>query len=116
MYSGSDLTTLITALNTLTANGFLEYDFNVGEKIPYLNITLSSAQVSLISPILTQQQGYQLINLYYTTDFSPPVNTFIYNMNVGIKTTVDNNASVIASINNTVAYWPTFELTYNSYG
>ena len=116
MYTGSDLDTLLTELYSLTSSGFLEYDFNVGQKIPYLSITVSQAQASQFPALATLPQGQKLINLYYTMDFTPPVATFITNMLAGIQATVDGNASLIANINSQISLWSSFVTTYNSYG
>jgi len=77
MYSGADLDTLLTALNTLTNDDFFEYDFNVGEIIPYLSITISGTQISLYPAIATSAETQPLIPVYYTTDFTPLVGDFI---------------------------------------
>ncbi len=116
MYSGSDLDTLMSALATLTNSGFLEYDFNVGQKIPYLSITVSNSQIAAFPALATLPAGQKIINLYYTTDFTPDVDTFISNFQSGIKSAIDNNADLIAEINSQMSNWSTFETTYNSFG
>jgi hypothetical protein len=116
MYSGSDLITLQTALNTLTNSGFLQYDLNIGQVSPYLQISVSAAQLAMFPALSRLPQANQVINLYYTTDFTPPVATFISNFQTGVQNTVTGNAAILAEVNAALSNWPTFETTYNSFG
>lgn len=77
MYSGSDLTTLMSALDTLAADNFFQYDFNVGTKTPYLMVSISNTQIVLFPAIAILSTIAPLMSVYYTTDFSPPVSDFI---------------------------------------
>jgi hypothetical protein len=106
----------MTALASLTESGFLQYDFNAGQVNPHLNISVSAAQIALFPLLQRAPQGPKIINLYFTTDFTPPVATFISNMQAGITATVDANASVMATINSQISNWAEFEQAYNSYG
>lgn len=80
MYSAADLDTLMSALNVLTADNFFQYDFNVGTVIPYLKISISQAQIASYPAIQLLPLTQPLIAVYYTLDFTPPVATFIANM------------------------------------
>jgi DNA replicative helicase MCM subunit Mcm2 (Cdc46/Mcm family) len=116
MYSGSDLTTLMTQLASLTSSGFIQYDFFIGQMNPYLKIYVSNAQTAVF-PVLTRlPNASKIIDLYYTTDFTPPVATFISDMTAGIKATVDSNAAALTAINTAFSHFSTFETTYNALG
>ncbi len=116
MYSGSDLTTLMTALGSLTSSGFLQYDFFIGEMNPYLRIYVSNYEQGLYPVLSRLPQASKIVELYRTTDFTPPVATFISNITAGIKATVDGNATLLTEISTAMSNWPTFASTYNSYG
>lgn len=116
MYSGSDLTTLMTELASLTASGFLQYDFFIGQMNPYLRIYVSNYEQGLYPVLSRLPQAKEIIDLYYTTDFTPPVATFITNMTAGIQATVDANATLLTEISTAMSNWPTFVTAYNSYG
>ncbi len=116
MYNDADLGTLMDALNSLTSNGFLQYDINVGQVSPYLSIVVSETQVSAFPVLARFPQGAALVNLYYTTDFTPPVATFISNFQTGMASKVNANQTIMSAISAQMANWTTFASTYNALG
>lgn len=116
MYSGSDLDSLMSALATLTTDGFFAYDFNVGQVNPYLSISVSPAQIVLFPALATLPLAAPLLNVFYSADFSAPVATFISNMQATIIAYVDGQAGRISAISAKVANWAGFASTYNSKG
>lgn len=116
MYSGSDLDSLMSALATLTADGFFAYDFNVGQLNPYLSVSVSPAQIDMFPALATLPIAAPLLNVFYTQDFSAPVDTFISNINSTISAYVDSQATRISGITAKVANWAGFASTYNSKG
>jgi len=116
MYSGADLDSLISALGTLTESGFLSYDLNIGQVTPYLSICVSQAEINMFPALARLPQAGAIINLYYTTNFSPLVADFISAFQAGVQATVSGNAGLLAEVNAALSNWSTFESTYNSFG
>lgn len=116
MYSGSDLDSLMSALATLTSDGFFAYDFNVGQVNAYLSVSLSPAEIALFPALATLPVAAPLLNVFYTKDFSSPVATFISNMQASISAYVDSQAGRISAITASVGNWSSFASTYNSKG
>jgi hypothetical protein len=94
MYSGSDLDTLMTALNTLTSDNFFQYSFNVGQINSSLTITISNTWINSFPAIAQLAVTAPLLNVYFTTDFTPAVATFISNMQAACQSYADTNYSV----------------------
>jgi hypothetical protein len=116
MYAVSDLDTLFNALNAFTSDGFTQYDINTGQITPYLSITLSNTETQSFPVFYASSQGRELANLYYTTDFTPPIATFISNFQAGVAATVDSNTAILTAISAFVTAWPAFVAAYQSKG
>ncbi len=116
MYSGSDLLDVVEALDDLCADGFLEYDLNAGQVVPYLSINVSRSHVAAFPGLSMLPLGQVLVRLYQSSDFSMPAADFIVAFQDGVKAKVAANASVLAAVSAQFASWGAFASSYAAKG
>ena len=116
MYSGSDLVSLVSALDALTIDGFLQYELNLGQSHPFLIIKVSDAKVNAFPAFNVLPQAQTLIYVYQTSDFSIPVADFITAVQNGVRASINGNAALLAAVATQMAAFSAFAATYASKG